>query len=147
MGNFGSIIGNDFHKFLKLFVLVFFCNFFYNPMVASADSISKASTAQINNIKVLLNRDVTVLDSGELKSSSHQNAHYVGLLLNISGIERHYGGVWLVSGDKNKPGMVLAVDGVAQQFSRATPADKTNPPTAYMSDVECKRLMRYFDKN
>jgi len=108
-----------------------------------AGSIEIASEQQVSLIGVLLNKDVVVIKSAAIKSSNHKRAYYVGLNFRVSGVDKRLTGVWIVSGDKEQPKGVLAVDGFAKKFSRATPADKTNPPTAYVYDEECKRLQSH----
>ena len=108
-----------------------------------AAGIEGATDQQISLIGVLLNKDVTVVKSAAIKSSNHKRAYYVGLNFKVSGFDQTLTGVWIVSGDKYQPNGVLAVDGYANNFSRATAADKTNPPTAYVYDNECERLQSY----
>jgi len=132
---------NNFHKpstILLLMVLLI-------PVAVYAAQINveSASQEQVALIGVLLNPDVVVTKSAAIKSTNHKRAHYVGLNFTVSGIPDTQTGVWLVSGEKNEPKGVLAVDGFAQQFSRATAADKTNPPTASSVDNECKKLKKH----
>lgn len=89
---------------------------------------------------------MTIVKSAAIKSSNHRRAYYVGLNFKATGVDSTLTGVWIVSGEKNQPKGVLAVDGFAQNFSRATGANKTNPPTAYGYDEECKRLQSYLKK-
>jgi len=125
------------------------CSVIYALFLTSfcfAGSIESASNQQVELIGVLLNKDVTVVKSAAIKSSNHKHAYYVGLNFKASGVKNTLTGVWIVSGEKDQPKGVLAVDGFAQNFSRATAADKTNPPTAYGYDDECKRLQSYLKK-
>lgn len=85
-------------------------------------------------------------DSAAIKFTQHKRAYYVGLIFSVSGVSETQTGVWLVAGNKNNPKAVLAVDGFAQNFSRATAADKTNPPTASSVDEECQILKKHLQR-
>ena len=126
-----------------LFVFIFYFFIITTTSIADQNRIELVSNEQIVLIKVLLNPDVIIKKSAAVKSSHHKKAYYIGLNFNISGIKQTQTGIWIISGDKYKPNGVLAVDGFAKNFSRATPAYKTNPPTAYSYDPECKMLKKY----
>jgi hypothetical protein len=95
--------------------------------ISFADSfgVETATEKQVKLIGVLLNPDVVVLGSAAIRSASHQRAYYVGLNFRVPDVDETLTGVWIVSGDRDEPGGVLAVDGYAKNFSRATAADKT----------------------
>jgi len=120
-------------------ILLFPCIIFAGDL----NRVESASNEQISAVKMLLNTDVVIKKSAVVKSSLHKRAYYVGLNFKVSGIEEMLMGIWIVSGDKYKPMLVLAVDGFAKNFSHATAADKTNPPTAYVFDNECRLLEKY----
>jgi len=109
--------------------------------------IEQASQSQIDGLRVIVNPDVKILQTAAAVSAHHKRACYVGANISIPvpGKSKVHSAVWLYSGTKEKPGGILAVDGFAKEFSRATPADKTNPPTAYSTDDECRALKRYLD--
>ena len=111
--------------------------------LADPYKIEFPSDQQIKILKVLLNKDVTIKQSAAVKSQHHKKAYYVGLKFTIEGIREPQIGIWIVSGSKDRPGFVLAVDGFGKEFSRATHADKTNPPQAYSTDPECKILKKH----
>jgi len=115
----------------------------YMVFAGDLNEVESASNEQILLIKTLLNPDVIVKKSAAIRSSIHKRSYYVGLNFKVSGIEEMLMGIWIVSGDKYKPMLVLAVDGFAKNFSHATAADKTNPPTAYVFDNECRLLEKY----
>jgi hypothetical protein len=129
-------------KFTKILVFSLTILFLISTF-SYAGSIEAASDQQVSLIGVLLNNDVVIIKSAAIRSSNHKRAYYVGLNFRVSGVDKTLTGVWIVSGDKNQPNGVLAVDGFAKNFSRATAADKTNPPTAYVYDEECKRLQSH----
>lgn len=115
-----------------------------SPFSLAADyKVEPVTYEQIKICKVLLNKDVTIKSAAIIKSQHHKRAYYVGLNFTIPGVNQVLTGVWLLSGDKHQPNSMLAVDGFAQKFSRATPADNTNPPTAHSYDPECTILKNH----
>ena len=131
-------------KIFRLILLnLFICFLFFSLSMAGSNKIEKASKQQVELLKILLNKDVTIKRSATIKSSTHKNAYYVGLNFIVPGVKEIQTGVWLLGGDKIHPRSILAVDGFAQNFSRATAADKTNPPTAFSYDPECVSLKNY----
>lgn len=130
------------------YLAVIFIFFILITSISFADplGIGAATEKQVSLIGVLLNPDVVVLKSAAIRSSSHQRAYYVGLNFRVPDVDETLTGVWIVSGERDQPGGVLAVDGYAKHFSRATAADKTNPPTAFGYDDECKQLKKHLNK-
>ena len=113
-----------------------------SPIICHAEIVA-ASGPQKEVIQTLANKDVAPIAFCAVKSAQHKQAYYVGMSFSVTGVATPQIGIWIISGTPEKPGMALAVDGFAQNFSRATPADRTNPPTAYVTDSECAEIRRY----
>ena len=133
---------------IKVFLLFPACFFiitllFSSFSIANSYKIEPPSEKQLSILKVLLNQDVIIEKSAAIKSQHHKKVYYLGLKFTITGIKKPQIGVWVLLGNKSNPVGVLAVDGFAKNFSRATHADKTNPPTAYSYDPECKILIQH----
>ena len=108
-------------KILMVLMVCFYMIIFLFTSFSLADpyKIEFPSDQQIKILKVLLNKDVTIKQSAAVKSQHHKKAYYVGLKFTIEGIREPQIGIWIVSGSKDRPGFVLAVDGFGKEFRNA----------------------------
>ena len=102
--------------------------------------IEPASQKQIELIGKGLDSELTIVKSWAVKSSSHKNSYYVSALVN--GPQKADVGVWWISGAREKPGLILAVDGFAFVYSSYPRARKTRVG-ARTTDDEVKLLKAY----
>ena len=102
--------------------------------------IEPASKKQLELIEKGLDPKLTVVKSYALKSENYKKAYYVSAL--VLGQRLANVGVWWISGDKDKPGLILAVDGFAIAYSSYPKASKTRIG-ARTTDHEVKLLRAY----
>ena len=99
--------------------------------------IESASQKQLKLIEKGLDPELSIVRSFAVKSSNHRKAYYVSAL--VQGPRTADVGVWWISGDKEKPGLILAVDGFAIVYSSYPKASKTRVG-ARTTDEEVKLL-------
>jgi hypothetical protein len=128
---------------VKIGILLAMCAlvFVIGTNLSIASGIEEASTEQINMVKAVLGEKYPVSKIAAIRSGNHANAYYVGAVFSAVGIGNTTG-VWIMSGSKNSPGMVNAVDGTASNFSGLPKASKTMMK-AYSTDSEVKALWQY----
>ena len=102
--------------------------------------VEPASQKQIDLIKKGLDPKLTILKSCAVKSTNYKSAYYVSAL--VHGPLREDVGVWWISGAKEQPGLILAVDGFAFVYSSYPKASKTRV-RARTTDDEVKLLKAY----
>lgn len=84
--------------------------------------IESASEQQIGHLAAVQIEGNAVQDKGwALKSRIHNNAYYVAGTVVGPGIEDGELGIWIISGDKESPGLINSVNGVARTFSPVIP--------------------------
>ena len=106
--------------------------------------VEAASQEQLWMITEGLAKNLVIKQSCALKSSHHKNAYYVGAVFTGPGIEKGVIGCWLISGDKNKPGIIQSVDGIAHNFTPYPKSSKTQAG-ASISDKEYKLVKKYLE--
>ena len=102
--------------------------------------IEPASQKQIELIGKGLDPELTIVKGCAVKSSSHKDSYYVSALVN--GPQKADVGVWWISGAREEPGLILAVDGFAFAYSSYPRARKTWVG-ARATDKEVKLLKTY----
>ena len=102
--------------------------------------IEPAGQKQIELIGKGLDPELTVVKGCAVKSSSHKDSYYVSAL--VYGPQKADVGVWWISGDREEPGLILAVDGFASVYSSYPRARKTRV-RARATDDEVKLLKAY----
>ncbi len=85
--------------------------------------IEPASEKQLALIAKGLDPKLTIVKSCAVRSKNYKRAYYVSALIHGPRIADV--GVWWISGDKEKPGLVLAVDGFAIVYSSYPKASNT----------------------
>ena len=68
-----------------------------------------------------------------MKSDDYEQVYFVAAKIYGPGIDENKGagpGIWAISGTLENPGITLAVDGFAQQFSDWTDGSKTDAKTS-----------------
>ena len=128
-----------------LVLLMLSCSETTTTQVIDFSQVESASSKQIWMIKEGLDKGLTVVNTAAIKSSTHKRAYYVGAVFTGSGIEDGVAGVWLITGDKDNPGIIQSVDGGAHNFS-PYPLSKNTPAGARSTDKECKTLRKYLGK-
>ena len=116
--------------------------FFALGCVAKHDTskIEPASEKQLALIAKGLDPKLTIVKSCAVRSKNYKRAYYVSALIHGPRIADV--GVWWISGDKEKPGLVLAVDGFAIVYSSYPKASNTRVG-ARTTDDEVKLLKGY----
>ena len=105
--------------------------------------IEPAGQKQIKLIEKGLDPKLTILKSYAVKSSSYKNSYYVSAL--VQGPQTADIGVWWISGAREEPGLILAVDGFAFAYSSYPRARKTWVG-ARATDDEAKLLKAYLSQ-
>lgn len=105
--------------------------------------IEPAGQKQIELIGKGLDHELTIVKGCAVKSSSHKDSYYVSALVN--GPQKADVGVWWISGAREKPGLILAVDGFAFVYSSYPRARKTWVG-ARATDDEVKLLKAYLSQ-
>jgi len=97
-----------------------------------------ASAAQMANIRAGVEgvqASNTVKQGFAVKSSDHVNVYLVAAKIYGPSMENGAGpGVWAISGDPSAPGLTLAVDGYAQNFTDFPDASKTQAAITLATD-------------
>ena len=89
--------------------------------------VEPASEKQIKYISGGIKKE-TNAEIGEVyvvKSNDFDNVYFCATRLSGPGISNDCIGVWSISGDKNNPGMIFSVNGIAKQFSDYPDGSKT----------------------
>ena len=102
--------------------------------------VEPAGQKQIRLIEKGLDPKLTILRSYAVRSSNYKNSYYVSAL--VQGPQTADIGVWWISGAREKPGLILAVDGFAFVYSSYPKASKTRVG-ARTTDDEVKLLKAY----
>ena len=76
-----------------------------------------ASPEQLSLIGEVLEDGLMMTMAFSVKSEEHEKAWYVGGQMLGPGMRPESVAVWLISGDASNPGMILAADRLAQEFS------------------------------
>ena len=105
--------------------------------------IEPAGQKQIALIGKGLDPQLTVVKGCAVKSSSHKDSYYVSAL--VHGPQKADVGVWWISGAREEPGLILAVDGFAFAYSSYPRARKTWVG-ARATDGEAKLLKAYLSQ-
>ena len=80
-----------------------------------------------------------------IKSKDFKNAYFVGAKLKGSGLSGNEIGIWTITGDLNKPGMIMSVNSWAIQTSVVPDAGRSKAKIT-MSDDGAEILKRYIEK-
>ena len=119
-----------------MLVLLFFgCSTGYD-----FSKIEPAGQKQIELIGKGLDPELTIVKSCAVKSGNHKDSYYVSVL--VHGPQKEEVGVWWISGAREEPGLILAVDGFAFVYSSYPRARKTWVG-ARATDDEVKLLKAY----
>lgn len=102
-----------------------------------------ASSKQLALIKRGLDPGLTIRKGYAVKSRNYKNAYYVSAL--VDGQRTADVGVWWISGNKERPGMILSVDGFAFVYSSYPKAKRTRVG-AGGNDSEVKLLKAYMER-
>lgn len=102
--------------------------------------IETAGQKQLELIKKGLDPELTIVRSCAVKSSNYKSAYYVSAL--VHGPQKADVGVWWISGAKERPGLILAVDGFASVYSSYPKASNTRV-RARTTDDEVGLLKAY----
>lgn len=105
--------------------------------------IEPAGQKQIELIGKGLDPELTVVKGCAVKSSNHKDSYYVSAL--VHGPQKADVGVWWISGAREEPGLILAVDGFAFAYSSYPRARKTWV-RARATDDEVKLLKAYLSQ-
>jgi len=112
-------------------------------------SFEHASQAQMELLKEIQIPGNRIASEGyTIRSKHHKRAWYVGTKIYGPGIEDGVVAVWLISGDKDHPGvMVLAADGAADSFTEVPHIDDTKAGDGWAVDPEITALQEYVKDN
>jgi hypothetical protein len=112
-------------------------------------SFEHASQAQMELLKEIQIPGNWIASEGyTIRSQHHKRAWYVGTRIYGPGIEDGVVAVWLISGDKDHPGvMVLAADGAAHSFTEVPHMDDTKAGDGWARDRELTALQDYVKDN
>jgi hypothetical protein len=112
---------------------------------SNASRCQPASTAQITAIRagvkgIQASNDVRAAFA--VRSNDFDRVYMVSAKIYGPGMENGTGpGIWAISGDPNNPGLTLAVDGFAHQFSDYPEASKTQAAITQSADgVDAARV-------
>ncbi len=78
--------------------------------------VESASEEQVVYVNEGLINGVSATNIKSYKSNSHSRAYFVSAELSGAGLNKQFA-CWLISGTKNKPGMILSVDSWASEYS------------------------------
>ena len=88
--------------------------------------VEHASKAQMRSITSMLdNESLGIREALAVPSEYHERAYWVSTYLIGDGLEGDPVAVWLVTGPKDQPGMIMAADGLATQMSVGPSARET----------------------
>jgi hypothetical protein len=113
-----------------------------NGETKEALKVETASPKQLGLIREVVERGLTVRTAYAVRSQTHKRGYYVGAKIYGPGLENGAPAVWLISGEKGDPGMILSVDAVAAEFSAPMLASKTKAG-ASSSDPEAEAVLSY----
>jgi hypothetical protein len=83
-----------------------------------------------------------VREAYAVRSMSHKRGYYVGGRIYGPGMEDGAPAVWLISGEKHDPGIILSVNATAAEFSAPMLASKTKAG-ASVTDPEAETVLSY----
>ena len=105
------------------------------------ESASEKQTEKINwGIKKETNAEIGKVYV--VKSNDYEKVYFVATRLSGPGISDDCIGVWAISGDKNDPGMIFSVNGIAKEFSDYPSGSKTTANIT-MSDDGADLVEKY----
>jgi predicted small lipoprotein YifL len=108
----------------------------------------RASQSQVETLKFIQEEDKRIADTVyAVKSEHHENAWYVSTKIYGPGLEDGVSAVWLMVGDKNSSGMILAVDGTANEFTPVPYMNDTQAGSGLGMDAEAEALEAYVQDN
>jgi hypothetical protein len=87
--------------------------------------VEPASPKQLSMIREVLERGFTIPEAYAVRSQSHKQGYYVGGKIYGPGVQDGAPSVWLISGEKDDPGIILSVNAMAAEFSAPMLASKT----------------------
>lgn len=102
--------------------------------------IEPASQKQLELINRGLDQRYEIEDGCAVRSWNYKDAYYVAALIHRR--EKAEVGIWWISGDRETPGIILAVNGFAIVYSSYPKASKTRVG-ARITDDEAKILKAY----
>jgi hypothetical protein len=108
--------------------------------------VEPASPKQLRLIREVVERGFSVREAYAVRSQSHKRGYYVGAKIHGPGIEDGAPAVWLISGEKNDPGMILSVNAMAADFSSPMLAAKTKAQ-ARVTDPEAEAVLSYLQRD
>lgn len=108
----------------------------------------RASHAQIEKLKYIQEEDKRIADTVfAVRSQHHKNVWYVSTKIYGPGLENGVSAVWSMSGAKGNPGMILAADTTADEFTPVPYMNDTKAGTGLGMDPEARALENYVQKN
>ena len=133
---------NTMKTFIQLLSLAFI--FSISSAHAAPLDTEAASEAQVAKIKMALGAQYPVIKVLSVKSTNHNNAYYVGASFNAEGVGKVVG-IWLMSGARETPGLLLSVNEEAYQFSKMGKASESKAGGS-VTDQEAKVLIKELSK-
>jgi hypothetical protein len=109
-------------------------------------SVDAASPKQLSLIREVLERGFRIPQAYAVRSESHKSGYYVGGKIYGPGVDDGAAAVWLISGEKDNPGIILSVNAVAVEFSAPMLAGKTKAG-ARVTDPEAKAVLAHIRRN
>jgi len=131
----------------RIIISIFICIIFFtcgaNQDIDLLSKIESASEKQILYINEgFTDNNYFASNVYCIKSTEHKNAYYVIAKINgLKNVKFDYG-IWLISGDKNNPGMIQSVSDIASAYTPYPLSSKTKA-NATDSDAESKTLKIY----
>ncbi|MEE9167465.1 MAG: hypothetical protein V3U24_08430 [Candidatus Neomarinimicrobiota bacterium] len=107
-----------------------------------------ASTAQTELAAEVINKDLHIVGHPfAIKSEHHKNGFYVAAKVAGPGIEDGVVCLWLMSGAKDHPGLIINANGAAKNFSPGLPWGPKTKAEASITDREARLLVRWVEVN
>lgn len=112
------------------------------PTVEVETLPAMASSAQLDLVNEVLESGLTAPTAYAIRSRHHRRAYYIAARIDGPGLGNDTYGVWLISGDRDSPGMILSVNLMAAEFSAPRMARDTDAGGS-ASDPEARTVLRY----
>jgi len=108
----------------------------------------RASQAQVKRLKAVQEEDKRIAGTVyAVKSQHHKNVWYVSTKIYGPGLEDGISAVWSMSGDRANPGLVLAADTTADEFTPVPYMNDTKAGTGRGMDPEARALEKHVQTN
>jgi len=107
-----------------------------------------ASQEQTSIAREVINKDLHIVGKVyAVKSEHHSNAFYVAAKVAGPGIETGVACLWLMSGTKTSPKLIINANGGAKNFSPGLPWGPNTKAKASFTDKEAGALVRWVENN